>query len=78
MFPNETQLKEAGYEAITECPICGEELTDCYISPDKDTVYVDFENETMYPLHITEVGVFITDINDDNLLVEDIKFDHEH
>lgn len=68
------------YKQLEHCPICGEPLTNVFITEVGDTVYKEENEEGQieeYDYYITDVANFILK-DTDNLLVAEMVIDHQH
>lgn len=68
------------YKQLEQCPICGEPLTNVFITEVGDTVYKEENEEGQieeFDYYITDVANFILK-DTDNLLVAEMVIDHQH
>lgn len=68
------------YTELQSCPVCGEALTNVFVTELGDTVYKEEDEEGClqeFDYYITDVANFILK-DTDNILVAEMVIDHQH
>ena len=63
-------------EQVSQCPACGQELEDVYLTDEQTLVYIKEGN--LIPIFCTEIGLFMLIPDEEKPYLDHIEFHHTH